>query len=68
MLDLIMDNIEFDFIQIYSYCFAFKYGDKMSPSLALRMSVQTDSELTSFWASNQNIYDEIMSGLITSIS
>lgn len=68
MLDIIMNNIEFDFIQIYSYCFAFKYGDKMSPSLALRMSVQTDSELPSFWAANQSVYDEVMSDLIETLS
>lgn len=63
MLDIIFNNIEYDFTEIYS----FRFGDQKSPSMTMRISVHTNSDLASLWASDENLYDETMKSLINTL-
>ena len=60
MLDMIFANIEFDFTQIYSY----NFGDEKSPSMAMRKSVNTNSDISSLWASMEKLYADTMDSLV----
>lgn len=63
MLDIIFNNVKYDFTQIYS----FNFGDQKAPSMALRMSLKNSNPISSLWASNQNIYDETMEKLTSTL-
>ncbi len=60
MLDIIFDNIHFDFTQFYSYTF----GDQKAPSMLLRMSIKNDKEIASMWAADEAMYQATMEKLI----
>lgn len=63
MLDIIYDNISFEFTQIYSSAF----GDQQAPSMMLRMSFKNNQELASMWASRETLFDETMKKLIDTL-
>lgn len=63
MLDIIFDNIYFDFTQIYSR----NFGDQKAPSMVLRMSLRTDTGIASLWASDENMFNSTMEDLINSL-
>lgn len=63
MLDIIFDNIVFDFTQIYSR----NFGDQQSPSMALRVAIYRGTGIASLWATNENIYNSTMEDLISTL-
>lgn len=63
MLDIIFNNIEYEFTEIYSCSF----GDQKSPSMTMRISIGENRDLASLWASDENLYDETMKSLINTL-
>ncbi len=63
MLDIILDNIHFDFTQFYSYAF----GNQKAPSMLLRMSIKNDKEIASMWAADESVYNATMEKLINTL-
>ncbi len=64
MLDLIFDNIRFDFTQIYSY----RFGDQKAPSMGMRMATKNQADLSSLWAADEKLYAATMESLIASLN
>ncbi len=63
MLDIIFDNIEFDFTQIYSY----NFGNQKSPSMLMRMVTAADGDIASSWANDEQLYEETMKSILDSL-
>ncbi len=63
MLDIIFDNIHFDFTQFYS----FSFGDERSPSMLLRMSLKKGTGLASMWASDETMFQTKMEELVNKL-
>ena len=63
MLDIIYDNVRFEFTQLYSCAF----GDQKAPSMMLRMSFKNNQEISTLWASNETLFDSTMKDLIASL-
>lgn len=61
MLDIIFNNVKLEFTQIYSSAF----GDQQAPSMMLRMAFKDNKELSSMWASREEMYDAKMKELIS---
>ncbi|MCI8388488.1 MAG: hypothetical protein HFE63_08510 [Clostridiales bacterium] len=64
MLDIIFNNIEYDFTQIYSYAF----GDEKAPSMLLRVSLAMGKDIVSMYASDEKLYESTMEKLITDLA
>ncbi|MCI8388811.1 MAG: hypothetical protein HFE63_10165 [Clostridiales bacterium] len=63
MLDMIFDNIAFEFTNVYAYAF----GDEKSPTLYMRLATKQKKELSSMWAANEKSNNETMERLINSL-
>ena len=63
MLDLIFNNISFDFCQLYSYAF----GDQKAPTMLMRMTIKLDKEITSMYNSDKKLYEKTIAMLIDSL-
>jgi len=60
MLDIIFDNVTYDFTEIYSYSF----GDQKAPSMLLRMCIRQNKEIASAYAADLNLYEATMERLL----
>ena len=63
MLDIIFNNIEYDFTEMYS----FNFGDQKAPSMMMRMAVGENKDISSLWAKNETLYKETMESLIETL-
>ena len=63
MLDIIFDNIKYEFTQVYS----FSFGDQKAPVMCMRMSLKEDKDLASLWASSEGLFKETMDKLIDTL-
>ncbi len=63
MLDIVFNNIRYDFTQFYSYVF----GDQKSPSMLMRMTLKENREIASMWAADESLYQETMKKLIETL-
>lgn len=63
MLDLIFNNIRYEFTQIYSLAF----GAQKSPHVVMRYIFQKGGETASTWASNKQLYDESVQNLVDAL-
>ena len=60
MLDIIFNNIEYDFTQIY----ALNFGDQKSPAALLESTLRDNKDISSLWARDENIYKKTINKLI----
>ncbi len=63
MLDIIFENVTFDFTQLYSFAF----GDQLSPSMLLRSTILQDMELATMWGGLEQLFKGTMDYLISSL-
>ncbi len=63
MLDIIYNNIYFDFTQIYSFAF----GEQKSPSMLLRTTVINSKDIASAYAADENLYKSTLQELIDTL-
>ena len=63
MLDLIFNNISFDFCQIYSYAF----GDQKAPTMLMRMTIKNDTEIASTYEADKQLYEDTIASLIDAL-
>ena len=63
MLDIIFDNIKYEFTQVYS----FSFGDQKAPVMCMRMSLKEDKDLASLWASSEGLFKETMDKLVDTL-
>ena len=63
MLDVIFNNISFDFTQIYSFAF----GDEKAPSMLMRTTINNDKEIASAFAADEQMYKDTIAKLIDAL-
>ena len=63
MLDLIFNNISFDFCQIYSYAF----GDQKAPTMLMRQTIKKDTEIASTYEADKQLYEDTIASLIDAL-
>ena len=63
ILEMIFDNIYFDFTQIYSYVF----GNQKAPSMLMRMTIKDDKDIASAYAADEEIYKSTMEKLLSAL-
>ncbi len=63
MLDIIFSSVTCDFTDFYS----FHFGDQKSPAMLMRMTMKENKEISSMWATNENIYKTKMGELISAL-
>jgi len=63
MLDLIFDNISFNFCQIYSYAF----GDQKAPTMLMRMTIKNDTEIASTFEADKALYESTIAKLVDAL-
>ena len=63
MLDIIFNNIEYEFTEIYSR----NFGDQKAPSMMMRVAVGENKDISSLWAKNENLYKETMASLVEAL-
>ena len=64
MLDLIFNNISFDFTQIYSFAF----GDEKAPSMLMRTTINNNKDITSAFAADKQMYIKTIEKLVEALS
>ncbi|MBE6657926.1 MAG: hypothetical protein E7604_05715 [Ruminococcaceae bacterium] len=63
MLDIIFNNVNFDFTQVYSFAF----GDERAPSMLLRVAIRNENDISSMFESDKRGFEDIIEQLIQNL-
>ena len=63
MLDIIFNNVNFDFTQVYSFAF----GDERAPSMLLRVAIRNENDISSMFESDKRGFENIIEELIDNL-
>ena len=63
MLDIIFNNVSFDFTQVYSFAF----GDERAPSMLLRVAIRNENDISSMFESDKRGFENVIADLIENL-